>query len=110
MPAPAEHKTVQAQILACAQEIGWTYVSREEAERRRGFEPRMTGRMNKDTKKLALEHSQCEWGRAKTKSLQAGLTNFCFFSASPARGIIRANPSNPWLASPQLCQPVACLK
>ena len=86
MPAPAEHKTVQARILACAQEIGWTHVSREEAER------------------------QHEWGRLKTKSLQAGLTNFCFFSANPARGIIRANPSNPWLASPQLRQPLACLK
>jgi hypothetical protein len=66
--------------------------------------------MNKDTKKLALEHSQCEWGRAKTKNLQAGLPVFCFFSANPARGIIRANPSNPWLASPQLRQPVTCLK
>jgi type I restriction enzyme R subunit len=39
MPAPGEHKTVQARILAYAQEIGWTYVPREEAERRRGFDP-----------------------------------------------------------------------
>jgi type I restriction enzyme R subunit len=39
MPAPGEHKTVQARILAYAREIGWTYVSREEAERRRGFDP-----------------------------------------------------------------------
>lgn len=39
MPAPGEHKTVQARILAYAQEIGWTVVSREEAERRRGFDP-----------------------------------------------------------------------
>lgn len=39
MPTPGEHKTVQARILAYAQEIGWTYVSREEAERRRGFDP-----------------------------------------------------------------------
>ena len=38
MPAPGEHKTVQARILAYAQEIGWTYVPREEAERRRGVE------------------------------------------------------------------------
>ena len=37
MPKPGEHKTVQARILAYAQEIGWTYVSRAEAERRRGF-------------------------------------------------------------------------
>jgi type I restriction enzyme R subunit len=39
MPAPGEHKTVQARILAYAQEIGWTFVPREEAERRRGFAP-----------------------------------------------------------------------
>jgi type I restriction enzyme, R subunit len=38
MPAPGEHKTVQSCILTYAQEIGWTYVSREEAERRRGFD------------------------------------------------------------------------
>lgn len=38
MPLPGEHKTVQARILAYAQEIGWTYVPREEAERRRGFD------------------------------------------------------------------------
>lgn len=36
MPAPTEHKTVQARILAYAQEIGWTFVNREEAEERRG--------------------------------------------------------------------------
>ena len=39
MPAPGEHKTVQAHILQYAQEIGWTYVPRAEAERRRGFDP-----------------------------------------------------------------------
>ena len=39
MPAPGEHKTVQARILHYAQEIGWTYVLRDEAERRRGFDP-----------------------------------------------------------------------
>ncbi len=36
---PSEHKTVQARILAYAQEIGWLFVSREEAEQRRGFDP-----------------------------------------------------------------------
>jgi type I restriction enzyme R subunit len=41
MPKPGEHKTVQARILAYAREIGWTYVSREEAERRRGYQPQM---------------------------------------------------------------------
>jgi len=37
MPKPGEHKTVQARILAYAEAIGWTIVSREEAERRRGI-------------------------------------------------------------------------
>src|SRR3972149_8648929 len=39
MSAPTEHKTVQARILAYAQEIGWAYVPRNEAEARRGFDP-----------------------------------------------------------------------
>jgi type I restriction enzyme R subunit len=39
MPAPGEHKTVQARILKYAQEIGWTFVPRAEAEKRRGFDP-----------------------------------------------------------------------
>ena len=37
MPKPGEHKTVQSRILHYAQEIGWTFVPREEAEKRRGF-------------------------------------------------------------------------
>ena len=36
---PGEHRTVQARILAYAEAIGWTIVSREEAEQRRGFDP-----------------------------------------------------------------------
>ena len=45
MPAPSEHKTVQARILKYAQEIGWTFVPREEAEERRaGFPTRQSGR------------------------------------------------------------------
>ena len=39
MPIPGEHKTVQACIVHYAREIGWTYVSRAEAEARRGFDP-----------------------------------------------------------------------
>ncbi len=39
MPKPSEHKTVQARILGYAEAIGWTFVPREEAERRRGFDP-----------------------------------------------------------------------
>jgi len=42
MSGPGEHKTVQARILHYAQEIRWTYVSREEAKRRRRFLPRPT--------------------------------------------------------------------
>lgn len=36
--APGEYKTVQARILQYAQQSGWTYVPRSEAERRRGFD------------------------------------------------------------------------
>ena len=39
MPTPGEHKTVQARILGYAEAIGWTFVPREEAEQRRGFDP-----------------------------------------------------------------------
>jgi type I restriction enzyme R subunit len=39
MPTPGEHKTVQARILEYAEAVGWTFVPREEAERRRGFDP-----------------------------------------------------------------------
>ena len=34
MPAPGEHKTVQARILKYAQEIGWKFVSRGDEEAR----------------------------------------------------------------------------
>ena len=43
MPTPGEHKTVQARILAYAQELGWAVVPREEAERRRGFDAAVQG-------------------------------------------------------------------
>jgi type I restriction enzyme R subunit len=39
MPTPGEHKTVQSRILEYAREIGWTYIPRAEAEKRRGFDP-----------------------------------------------------------------------
>ena len=42
---PGEHKTVQARSLKYAQDVGWTFVSREEAEERRaGFPTRQSGR------------------------------------------------------------------
>ncbi|MBW4661833.1 MAG: HsdR family type I site-specific deoxyribonuclease [Drouetiella hepatica Uher 2000/2452] len=37
MPKPGEHKTVQARLLKYAEEIGWTFVPRAEAQQRRGF-------------------------------------------------------------------------
>lgn len=40
MPTHSEPKTVQTQILAYAEAIGWMTVSREEAEERRGFDPK----------------------------------------------------------------------
>lgn len=39
MANPTEYKTVQSRILAYAQEIGWTYLPCEEAERRQRFLP-----------------------------------------------------------------------
>jgi type I restriction enzyme R subunit len=38
MSKPGEHKTVQARVLSYAEAIGWTIVSREEAEQRRRVE------------------------------------------------------------------------
>ncbi|MEI8132812.1 MAG: HsdR family type I site-specific deoxyribonuclease, partial [Leptolinea sp.] len=38
MPKPGEHKTVQARILQYAQDIGWNFVPRCEAEKRRRFD------------------------------------------------------------------------
>jgi len=37
MIRPNEYKTVQVRIIKYAQEIGWTFVNRTEAEKRRGF-------------------------------------------------------------------------
>ena len=36
MHTPGEHKNDQARILEYAEAVGWTAVSREEAEQRRG--------------------------------------------------------------------------
>ncbi len=38
MAKPTEHKSVQARILEYAQDIGWSLVSKTEAENRRGFD------------------------------------------------------------------------
>ena len=39
MATTGEHKTVQARILKCAQEIGWTFVPRAQAEWQRRYDP-----------------------------------------------------------------------
>jgi len=40
VPKPGEHKTVRARFLEYAAEAGgWTFVSHEEAEQRRGLNP-----------------------------------------------------------------------
>lgn len=39
MPTAAEHKTVRARFLEYAEAIGWTVVSRVEAEQQRWFDP-----------------------------------------------------------------------
>lgn len=43
MNKPTEFRTVQARILAYAQAIGWTFVSRSEADARRGLEEGAAG-------------------------------------------------------------------
>jgi len=40
MPTPSKQKTVQARIFAYAEDIGWTFVPREESEQRRGLKER----------------------------------------------------------------------
>src|SRR3989304_4111203 len=77
MPGPGEHKTVQARILAYAQDIGWTYVPREEAERRRGFDP--DGPTPEDRARLAslffdaLPHAQVLKFNPKYKEAEGAL-------------------------------------
>jgi type I restriction enzyme R subunit len=77
MTAPGEHKTVQARILAYAQAIGWTYVPRAEAERRRGFD--LDGATPEDRARLAslyfgdLLHSQVVAFNPKYKETEGAL-------------------------------------
>ena len=75
MPSPGEYKTVQSRIIAYAQEIGWAYVPREEAERRRGFDP--DGATAEDRARLAslyfddLLHAQSSLSIQNTKRPKA---------------------------------------
>lgn len=47
MPKPGEHKTVQSRIIKYAQEIGWEFVTRSEAETLRGFNKSKQGIQDK---------------------------------------------------------------
>jgi hypothetical protein len=74
MPAPGEHKTVQSRILTYAQEIGWAYVPREEAEQRRGFDA--DGTTPEDRARLSCTLTICSTLRSwlsiqNTKRLKA---------------------------------------
>ena len=77
MPGPTEYKTVQARILAYAEEIGWTYVPRAEAEKQRGFDP--DGATPEDRARLAslyfgdLLHSQVVAFNPKYKEAEGAL-------------------------------------
>lgn len=51
MPKPTEHTSVQVRILKYAQDIGWTFLPRKEAEQKRGFDP--NGATPKDKSKNA---------------------------------------------------------
>jgi type I restriction enzyme R subunit len=81
MPGPGEHKTVKARILAYAQEIGWAYVSRDDAEARRGFDP--DGATPEDRARLAslyfddLLHSQVLTFNPKYKEAEGALSASC---------------------------------
>ena len=55
MPSPGAHKTVQARILAYAQAIGWTYVPRGEAEKRREFAPYIESALARKPKMAPLD-------------------------------------------------------
>ena len=56
----------------------------------------------------AWVHSQCELGRAKTKTLQAGLIDFCLFLPIPVGWDIHAHPRYPWLVSFEPRRSVGC--
>jgi hypothetical protein len=73
MPIPGEHKTVQARILAYAQEIGWAYVPRAEAGALRGFDP--DGVTPED--RARPEKARCQLRIPKMGSIKpnSGMTN-----------------------------------
>jgi type I restriction enzyme R subunit len=54
MPVPGESKTVQERILFYAQELGWQFVPRVEAESRRQFDPDVLDRQRARTASLVF--------------------------------------------------------
>ena len=78
---PTEHKTVQARILAYAQEIGWTYVPREDAERQRRFLPHANP-LPEDGAREVMEH-QLMTAQIRVRDLD--LPELTSFTAEDAR-------------------------
>src|SRR6267154_4079156 len=100
MPAPGEHKTVQARILKYAQEIGWTFVPRAEAETRRGFDP--DGVTPEDRARTAslyfgdLLHAQVRSFNPKYKETEGALIGeFQRLNAGTRR--LRSNGAKPYV-------------
>src|SRR5438445_10523954 len=81
MPVPGEHKTVQARILKYAQDIGWKFVPRVEAEGRRGFDPDVVA--PEDRARTAslffgdLLHAQVRAFNPKYKEAEGALVGEC---------------------------------
>ncbi|MCJ7594439.1 MAG: hypothetical protein MUO52_06665 [Desulfobacterales bacterium] len=78
MPKPGEHKTVQSRILKYAEGIGWTFVPRNEAENRRGFNLDGTSPSEQATKASLyfddLLHSKAREFNPKYNEAEGGLT------------------------------------
>jgi len=64
MPKPGEHKTVQSRILQYAQDIGWIFVSRKEAEARRNFDL-STGEPSEQARSASLFFDDLLYQKAK---------------------------------------------
>jgi len=77
MPKPGERKTVQARILAYAESIGWTFVSRKEAEQRRGFDPQIT---HIPAESESRENNLRSSAKSADKSLEQGRSYSLIFS------------------------------
>ncbi|MBN1548153.1 MAG: M48 family metallopeptidase, partial [Syntrophaceae bacterium] len=85
MPKPGEHKTVQSRILNYAQEIGWTFVPRSDAEQRRGFNSE-GGTIGEQAANASLYfddllHSKAREFNPKYNEAKGGLTGRLTFDA-----------------------------